>query len=249
MAEARSHSRSHLRPPEQSTWWLAPNVTLVVFSLFVLYSAWEVLTHNVGRYQNYLSPYFSPDVGQWLGIRILPALFVAWIPLGFRASCYYYRREYYRGFFRNPAACGIPDRSRQYRGETRPPMSWNYFHRFFLYLALVVVIFLWKDAVDGFWYRGHLDVRLGSLILLADAILLSLYTFSCHAFRHLVGGNLDCFTCQTRRLSPRYRWWRTISDLNQKHGLFAWASMFMVWGTDLYIRLLISGVVHDVRLF
>lgn len=241
---------SSSKPPiaRESPWWLAPNVTLVVFSLFVLYSIWEIFGHNVGRYQNYLSPYFSPDVGLWLGVPWIPALLVAWIPLGFRASCYYYRREYYRGFFREPAACGIPDRSRQYRGETRPPLVWNNLHRYFLYLALVVVIFLWKDAVDAFWYHGHLDLRLGSFILLADAILLSLYTFSCHAFRHLVGGGLDCFSCQNRA-RYRYRGWKAISALNQRHGLYAWASMFMVWGTDLYVRLLIIGAIHDPRLF
>ncbi|MCL5064936.1 MAG: hypothetical protein M1600_07680 [Firmicutes bacterium] len=248
MAQSPSREKSQLKPKSETAWWLAPNLTLVVFSLFVLYSAWEVLTHNVGRYQNYLSPYFSPDVGLWLGVPFLPAVLVAWIPLGFRASCYYYRREYYRGFFRDPAACGIHDRSKRYQGETRAPLSWNNLHRFFLYLALVVVVFLWKDAVDGFWYQGHLEVGLGSLILLLDAILLSFYTFSCHAFRHLVGGNIDCFSCQSGGRS-RYRWWRTISTLNQRHGLFAWTSMFMVWGTDLYIRLLLSGVIHDVKFF
>lgn len=244
MADMPSSSKPPI--PRESPWWLAPNVTLVVFSLFILYSIWEILGHNVGRYQNYLSPYFSPDVGLWLGVPWMPALLIAWIPLGFRASCYYYRREYYRGFLRDPAACGIPDRSRQYRGETRPPLVWNNLHRYFLYLALVVVIFLWKDALDAFWYHGRLDLRLGSFILLADAILLSLYTFSCHAFRHLVGGGLDCFSCQNR---ARYRWWKAVSTLNQRHGLYAWASMFMVWGTDLYVRLLISGAIHDPRLF
>lgn len=238
---------SKLTEPSPS-WWQSPNVILVVFSLFVLYSAWEILTHNVGRYQNYLSPYFSPDVGLWLGVPWIPALLVAWVPLGFRASCYYYRREYYRGFFRDPAACTVPDRSSRYRGETKPPLSWNNLHRFFLYLSFVVVVFLWKDAVDGFWYHHHLDVRLGSILLLLDAILLSLYTFSCHAFRHLVGGQVDCFSCSAWS-SVRYRWWQTISRLNREHGIFAWASMFAVWATDLYVRLLISGVLHDPRLF
>ncbi len=238
--------RAHRR--RDPVWWLAPNLTLVVFSLFVLYSAWEVLTHNVGRYQNYLSPYFSPDIGLWLGIPFLPAVLVAWIPLGFRASCYYYRREYYRGFLRSPAACGVPDRPGPYYGETRAPWSWNNLHRFFLYLALVVVVFLWKDAIDGLWYRGHFDLRFGSLMLVADAVLLSLYTFSCHAFRHLIGGDIDCFSCQSGS-NLRYRGWRRISALNRRHGLFAWSSMFMVWATDLYIRLLITGVIHDAHLF
>lgn len=249
MAESVSPSRPPTKRKGQPFWWLAPDVTGVVFSLFVLYSAWEVLTHNVGRYHNYLSPYFSPDVAAWLGIPVLPAVFVAWVPLFFRASCYYYRREYYRGFFRDPAACAIPERPRHYRGETRFPLNLNNLHRFFLYLALIVVIFLWKDAVAGFLFHGRFGVGLGSLVLLADAILLSLYTFSCHAFRHLVGGGTPCYSRPDGR--PRFRWrlFSWVSTLNCRHGLWAWSSMFMVWFTDLYIRLLIAGRIVDPRWF
>lgn len=233
----------------QPYWWVEPAFTAVAFTAFVVYSAWEILTHNIFVYQNYLSPYSSPNVGQWLGIHTLPAVFVAWVPLLFRASCYYYRREYYRAFFWSPPACAIADRSPgRYTGETRAPQSWSYLHRFFLYLSIVVVIFLWKDAIQGFIFNGHFGMGLGSLILLADAVLLSLYTFSCHAFRHLVGGSLDCFSCQGKA-SFRYNLWRRVSEWNLRHGTWAWVSMFMVWGTDLYVRLLISGVIHDVRFF
>jgi hypothetical protein len=31
--------------------------------------------------------------------------------------------------------------------------------------------------------------------------------------------------------------------LNVSHELWAWLSMFSVWGTDVYIRLLIHGVL------
>jgi hypothetical protein len=37
--------------------------------------------------------------------------------------------------------------------------------------------------------------------------------------------------------------------LNERHMLFAWLSLFSVGLTDLYIRLVSSGAIQDVRLF
>ncbi|MGC8487782.1 MAG: hypothetical protein ACP5QO_06120 [Clostridia bacterium] len=233
----------------QTGWWWEPTLVAVAFGLFALYSLWEVFFQVHGRYHNYLSPYFSPELASWLRIPIFPALWVAWVPLLFRATCYYYRREYYRALFWSPPACAVPDARALYKGETRPPMVWTYFHRFFFYLAAVVVVFLWIDAVRGFNFEGHFGVGLGSLILLVDAAVLSLYTFSCHAFRHMVGGNLNCYACRSGKPRARYRLWRVVSRLNQNHGLYAWISMFWVWGTAVYVRLLILGLVHDPRLF
>ena len=240
-------SGPHAKRATETGWWWEPAVTVVAFSLFVLYSLWEIFFHVRGRFGPYLSPYFSPNIASWVHVTFLPALWVAWVPLLFRATCYYYRREYYRAFFGDPRACSIADAHRRYVGETRPPMSWSYLHRFFLYLSFAVVIFLWVDAVQAFDFNGHFGVGVGSLIILPDAVFLSLYTFSCHALRHLVGGELDCFTCRGRPRT-RYRLWRTVTDLNRRHGLFAWVSMFWVWGTDLYVRLLILGMLHDPKI-
>jgi len=245
---AHSISGSGSKRATEAGWWIEPAFTAAAFTAFVVYSVWEIFFHVQGRYENYLSPYFSPDVAAWLHIHLWPALWVAWVPLLFRATCYYYRREYYRAYFWSPPACAVPDRTRRYVGETRPPMSWTALHRFFLYLSLAVVAFLWVDAVQAFDFRGRFGIGAGSLILLADAGLLSLYTFSCHAFRHLVGGHLDCYSCRGRPRF-RYRLWTLVSDLNRRHGLFAWASMFWVWGTDLFVRLLIAGRLHDLRWF
>jgi hypothetical protein len=245
---AEPESRTVTKSTAEPRWWIEPVATVVAFSLFVLYSAWDVLFHNTGQYQNYISPYFSPNVGAWLGIHTIPAVLVAWVPLFFRASCYYYRREYYRAFFWDPPACAIAERPRQYRGETKVPLVWNNLHRFFLYLAIIVVIFLWKDAVQAFIFPNGFGVGVGSLILLVNAILLTVYTFSCHAFRHLVGGGLDCFSCQGRP-TARYKLWRKVSEWNRHHGQWAWISMFWVWGTGIYVRLLLMGVIHDVRFF
>ena len=71
-------------------------------------------------------------------------------------------------------------------------------------LATIVLGFLWYDAVRAFFFRGsdgslHVGVGLGSLVMLANVVLLSLFTFGCNSLRHLVGGKLDCFTCSAAR--------------------------------------------------
>jgi hypothetical protein len=38
-----------------------------------------------------------------------------------------------------------------------------------------------------------------------------------------------------------------VTVLNIKHDLWAWASLATVAGTDIYIRLLLAGVLHDPR--
>ena len=84
-------------------------------------------------------------------------------------------------------------------------------------------------------------------MLLANIILLSSYTLSCHSLRHIVGGNVDCFSC-TAAGGPRHTAWRGASFLNEHHMLFAWLSLFSVGLSDLYIRLVASGAIQDLRL-
>ncbi len=229
-------------------WWVSPAGTVTALGLFTIYSLWETLTHSSGQYHNYLSPFFSPDV-RAIGIQFLPAIWVVWAPLLFRATCYYYRKAYYRSFFSDPLACARPERpGRAYTGETKLPFVLSNLHRFFFYVTVVVMAFLWYDAIRAFIFPNGFGVGVGSLLMLLNVILLSVYTFSCHAFRHLIGGGLDCFSC-SRGPILRYSLWKTVSKWNQEHATWAWLSMFSVWATDLYIRLLISGVLHDVRLF
>ena len=55
-------------------------------------------------------------------------------PLGFRATCYYYRKAYYRAFFLDPPACAVSESSkRNYCGETVFPFILQNLHRYFLY--------------------------------------------------------------------------------------------------------------------
>lgn len=254
MVQATPQGGSQAQPTRRRftwPWWVEPNVTAVVFAVFVLYSLWAVLFQARGQYHNYLSPFYSPPIGQWLHVPFPPAILVAWVPLFFRATCYFYRREYYRAWFRNPAACAIAEPSgRPYNGERRGYWVFNNSHRYWWYLAVIVLVFLWIDTVRAFIFPSGFGVGVGSLLMLFNVVMLTLYTFSCHAFRHLIGGGVDCYNCPNHQLKAptRYRLWRGVSLLNEYHGRYAWISLFSVWAVDVYIRLLMYGVIPDVRL-
>ena len=223
--------------------WVYPAVVVVALSLFAIFAAWVVFFQNRGDYGPYVSPFYSPliTVGP-----IPPAVWVAWAPFAFRLTCYYYRKAYFRSFFWHPRSCAVPEGKRRYRGETVFPWVLNNFHRFALYATVVQVGFLWFDAIVAFRFGGRFGIGLGSAILLVNVLLLSAYTFGCHAFRHLAGGGLDCFSCSTVART-RYRLWKGITVLNIKHDRWAWASLASVVLSDVYIRLLINGVLQDPR--
>jgi hypothetical protein len=168
--------------------------------------------------------------------------------LGFRATCYYYRKAYYRAFFLDPPACAVGEsHPHKYRGETAFPLILQNLHRYFLYLALIFLIILWYDAIHAFWFDRRFGIGAGSLVLTANIILLTLYTFSCHSLRHIAGGKVDCFSCVSFG-GPRRTTWRGLSFLNEHHMLFAWLSLVSVGLADLYIRLVASGSIQDLRL-
>ena len=177
-----------------------------------------------------------------------PALLILGGPLSFRATCYYYRKAYYRAFFLDPAACAVNEGGRhRYKGETAFPFILQNLHRYTFFLALIFLGFLWYDAIYAFNWNGHFGIGLGTLIMLVNVCLLTLYSFSCHSLRHLAGGKLDCFSCVSFS-GTRHSTWKGLSWLNERHMLWAWLSLFSVGLTDFYIRLISSGAVRDIRI-
>ena len=244
---ARPHERRDL-------WWLEPLVIVAVLGSFVVYSAVAGIANADYYFDPYLSPFYSPCLaancvhptfpllGSWWNLS--PAILVVGSPLAFRVTCYYYRRSYYRAFFQSPPACAVPDARKGYRGETTFPFVLQNIHRYTLYLAIVVLAVLWWDTVAAFSFDGRIGIGLGSLVMLANVVLLSAYTFGCHAARYLVGGYLDSF----HGASLRFRLWSWATSLNIHHARWAWASLVVVMFTDLYIRLLALGVLTDPRI-
>jgi len=227
-------------------WWLQPAATVTILSGFVVYATW-VAFQGHGSIGSYLSPFYSPPV-TIASIPISPAFWVLWAPAGFRATCYYYRKAYYRSYFADPISCLVPESRHRYAGETAFPFILNNLHRYLLYAALVVLVFLWIDAIKAFVFGGRFGIHLGSLLFLANVVLLSGYTLGCHAFRHLVGGNLDCYSC-ARGGRARFRLWQWVTPLNHEHAVWAWASLFSVVAVDAYLRLLLANVIVDPALF
>ncbi len=233
-------------------WWLAPGVQAVVFTVCAtyLFVSGILLTPLFGtpyEVDGYLSPLFSPLIApSWLPSWISPGLFILWIPLGFRATCYYYRKAYYRFYFADPPACAVgePPVHHRYRMETIFPFVLQNGHRFFLYLAFIPLFFLWVDAASSLRFDDQWRIGLGVFVLFFNAALLTGYSLSCHSLRHLVGGNLDCFSC-TRRRQVRYSLWQRLTGLNLHHMAWAWASLLTVTFADIYVRLLALGVITD----
>jgi hypothetical protein len=236
----------------RDAWWLELLPVIILFGGFGIYATLRAFEGRLYDWGPYLSPFYSPLLDpnhHWLPRFISPALLILGAPLGFRTTCYYYRKAYYRAFFLDPPACtvGEPGFRKNYRGETRFPFILQNVHRYFLYLAILFLCFLWYDVFRAFDFGGKFGIGLGTVIMLINVILLSAYTFSCHSLRHIVGGKLDCFSCSTFG-PPRHSAWSFLTVLNERHMVWAWASLISVGFTDFYIRMLASGVFKDPRL-
>jgi len=134
--------------------------------------------------------------------------------------------------------------ARPLSGETGLLLVQN-LHRYALYFAIAFIIILYADAFKAFFRDGRIGVGVGSVVLLANPTLLAAYTFGCHSWRHLVGGRLDCFSCD-RGGGVRHGIWRGVSALNASHMQWAWVSLLWVAFSDLYVRLLSMGLIHDI---
>jgi hypothetical protein len=238
----------------QDAWWVEPLLVVVVLTGFGLYALWAALQNANYYAPPYLSPFYSPClavncahvtlplVGSWWNLS--PAFLILWVPLGFRLTCYYYRKAYYRSFFWSPPACAVADARRSYSGETRFPFLLQNLHRYFFWLSLVVLAFLWWDVLLAFRFPTGFGIGLGTVVLAVNAWLLTLYSVSCHSCRYLCGGYLDSF----QNAPLRYRLWRLTNRLNPRHPLFAWISLFGVGLADLYVRLVAMGLIQDPRI-
>lgn len=209
--------------------------------LFILFlSVVALYLYRINGTQGYIDPFYSPT------LAIIPLIAL------FRISCYAYRKDYHRHVFKHPMACKAGERldssSRTYKGETGIFLL-NNFHRYFFYIGLGVLPFFYWDFYQSLiYYPGYVTLRLGSLILLANAIMLTLWTVSCHAFRHLSGGYIDCYGCKAGGRGIK-KFFNGQSRLNLHHEQFAFLSLIVVVGVDLYIRGLIYGLPIDFTFF
>ncbi|MDQ2738497.1 MAG: hypothetical protein M3Y35_07780, partial [Actinomycetota bacterium] len=166
--------------------------------------------------------------------------------LGFRLTCYYYRKAYYRSFWQSPPACAVAEPHGRYTGETRFPLILQNVHRYFFLAAVLISILNTYDLIRGFrGGDGGVGIGLGTVIMLINVVLLWTYTVSCHSCRHIVGGRLRNFSAHPLR----YRAWTMVSKLNTRHMELAWTTLGTLLVTDLYVALVASGTFNDPRIF
>ncbi len=245
-------------------WWLQPLAIFLGFSAFVVYTTWAAFQGEYYSIGPYLSPLYSPELfgssphnlfgpqpSWWPGwVPFSPALLILWAPGGFRFTCYYYRGAYYKAFWADPPSCAVGEPRKKYLGEGSFPLILQNIHRYFLYVALAFIFILGYDVWNALWFTDAatgskvFGVGVGTLVLAVNVVLLGSYCFSCHSLRHLVGGRLD-----QQSKSPVCQWaFACTSQMNRRHMVFAWMSLFWVGFSDIYVRLCSMGIWSDWRI-
>jgi hypothetical protein len=250
------------RSLRKDNWLRSPLSVAGILTFFAVYTLIRIFMNKwyfVDDY-HYLTPVYSPclsascpeaasDFGQPLGEfpRWLPlAIIIFPILAGFRTTCYYYRKAGYRSLWFAPQACAVPEPHGKYTGERRFPLNFMNSHRYFFFAASILLLVNFYDAVLAFHGKdGGFGIGLGTVIMWVNVIALALYSLSCHACRHVVGGRLKHFS----KHPVRYRLWTGVSKLNPKHGTFAMTSLFTVILTDAYVMSVSAGWISDLRIF
>jgi hypothetical protein len=253
---------STMRP---DAWWAQPLAVFLLLGGFLVYSNWAAWQGKFYYSGPYLSPFYSPEIygdsphslfgpkpGWWPSwLPFSPALLVLWAPGLFRLTCYYYRGAYYKSFWADPPSCAVGEPRKTYLGERSFPLILQNVHRYFMYLALIFLLFLAHDVWKAMWFtnattgKEQFGIGLGTLILAVNVVFLSGYTFGCHSLRHLVGGFLD----EPSKAPVCQKAWQCVGCFNRRHMLWAWMSLFSVMFCDIYIRLCAMGIWRDWRLF
>ncbi|RBO91585.1 hypothetical protein [Nocardia puris] len=256
---SKTRARISDRTLRTDRWWLPPLLTVLGLGTFVVYATVRSFARKaywVPDY-HYLTPFYSPclsascvpgsshfgqpfgELPMWipLGFVVLPLL------LGFRLTCYYYRKAYYRAVWFSPPACAVAEPHAKYTGETRLPLIIQNAHRYFFYAAALISVINTYDALAAFNTADGFGIGLGNLILLGNVTLLWAYTLSCHSCRHIAGGRLKHFSAHP----VRYWFWTQVSKLNTRHMQLAWVTLGTLMLTDFYVMLVASDTISDLR--
>lgn len=247
----------------RDAWWLQPLVVFTLLTSFLVYANWAAFQNGHYTYGPYLSPFYSPEIfgdspHAWFGpkpgwwpalLPFSPALIILPFPGLFRVTCYYYRGAYYKAFWADPPNCTVGEPRKTYLGERYFPLIIQNIHRYFLYVAVIFLIFLAHDVWKALWFDNgsggvKFGIGVGTLVLATNTVFLSCYTLGCHSMRHIVGGFLD----QLSRHPTRKVAYDCSSCLNRWHMKWAWMSLFSVAFADVYVRLCSMGIWHDWRI-
>src|SRR5580700_5360730 len=121
----------------RDAWWveILPVIFLLGgFGLYATLRAFEGKFYEVGPY---LSPFYSPLIDP--GHKVWPyspAILILGGPLGFRMTCYSYRKAFYRAYFYDPPACSVGEGRKGYSGARKCPVIRQNAHRYIFYPAV-----------------------------------------------------------------------------------------------------------------
>ncbi len=249
----------------RDAWWAGPLVTVLVLGGFVIYTTFRIFqnayfqlghgTDVLPEHSYMLSPMYSPLLAlpTWVPTWISPAMFILWMPGGFRLTCYYYRKAYYRAFMLDPPGCAVGEPRNEYAGETRLLVFQN-IHRYFLYIALVFIVILGYDAIHAFiWPTADggstFGISVGSLVLTAG-------DRAARAVHDSAATRCGTWWAGTSIASRAYAAGRRATScgrasrvLNENHMFWAWTSLFGVTLADFYVWMVASGRIRDLELF
>ncbi len=123
-------------------------------------------------------------------------LAVVAVLLLFRLTCYYYRGAYYRSVWQSRPPAPWPSHTRNTLAKPRLPLIIQN-------TPPVLLLYRRHHLGDQHLRRhrrlplgqdGGFGFGLGNIILVANVVLLWIYTLSCHSCRHIAGGRLKHFS-------------------------------------------------------
>jgi len=237
------------RTARRDSWWVQPLLTFLGLGAFLVYANWAAFQGNHYIFGPLI--FGHPGEDSWFGAMpafipsfVTVAMIILIFPGGFRITCYYYRGAYYKAFWADPPSCTVGEPRKKYLGERYFPLIIQNIHRYFLYFALLFLVFLAHDAYKATQFPNGFGIGVGTLVLTLNFVLLASYTFGCHSLRHLVGGMFDVLS----RRPVRKKLYECVSCMNRRHMLFAWMSLFWVAFSDLYVRMCSMGIWTDWRI-
>ena len=174
-------------------WWVQPLFVFLGLSSFIVYATWAALQGDHYRFGPYISPFYSPEFSgrrpclvrretTWMPAWVTAAVLILWAPGGFRVTCYYYRGAYYKAFWADPPSCAVGEPRKSYLGRAFLPADPSEYPSLLSVSRADLSRAARARRLAGLLVRRRdFGIGVGTLVLLANVMLLSCYTLGCHS--------------------------------------------------------------------
>ena len=248
----------------KDTWWLQPLAVFVGLGAFIVYATFRVFEGGPFHPRSlsvaflFTAPFWHRcpialhTVGSacsqigWQTVSLHPLSLFCGLRSDSALPATTTVERITKRFGRIPPSCTVSEPRNNYRGEHSFPLIIQNIHRYFLYIAIIVVGILAYDVWKALWFDDGnggttFGIGVGTIILAGNVVLLGGYTFGCHSLRHLVGGVVDLLSKAPIRRGA----YNCVSCLNRRHMLWAWLSLCWVGFSDVYVRFIAPAVGQD----